>query len=365
MYLFDPHSGKRRRALLRDKAFRGINVAKGTLDVTYRDMRNRAVGLGIEARQLFTTETVDPEVLVERVRSNMGGAVSHPGSINVFAEDGRVILTGDVLEQEADELLDRVRSVRGVKHVENRLRLHSEPGNIPGLQGEPGRRLGGGRFELMQSNWSPAARFLAGIAGGTLMLSGLKNRGLFRTAAMASGVTLLTRAVTNLELRRLLGIGRDKRGIDVQKAITINAPVDTVYKTMSDFENFPTFMKNVQRVSRLNGNRYRWTVAGPGKTPLEWESVLTSEVPNRELSWKSEEGTGVQHEGRIKFLENPDGTTTVDVRLTYSPIAGGVGHAVASLLGADPKTRLDEDLVRMKTYIETGKQPRDAAAARR
>jgi uncharacterized membrane protein len=42
-----------------------------------------------------------------------------------------------------------------------------------------------------------------------------------------------------------------------------------------------------------------------------------------------------------------------------------LGHIVASLFGADPKSEMGEDLVRMKTFIETGKLPSDAAMAQR
>jgi uncharacterized membrane protein len=48
--------------------------------------------------------------------------------------------------------------------------------------------------------------------------------------------------------------------------------------------------------------------------------------------------------------------------MSYSPPAGVLGHVVAKLFGADPKTELDEDLLRMKTFLETGKAPCDAAA---
>jgi uncharacterized membrane protein len=44
---------------------------------------------------------------------------------------------------------------------------------------------------------------------------------------------------------------------------------------------------------------------------------------------------------------------------------GGVGHIVAALFGADPKSEMDADLVRMKTFVETGKPPADASAAQR
>jgi uncharacterized membrane protein len=47
--------------------------------------------------------------------------------------------------------------------------------------------------------------------------------------------------------------------------------------------------------------------------------------------------------------------------MSYNPIAGALGHAVASLFGADAKSQMDADLARMKTMIETGIPPHDAA----
>lgn len=51
----------------------------------------------------------------------------------------------------------------------------------------------------------------------------------------------------------------------------------------------------------------------------------------------------------------------MDVKLSYNPVAGGLGHAVASLFGADPESEMHEDLMRMKAFIETNIPPHDAA----
>jgi osmotically-inducible protein OsmY len=66
-----------------------------------------------EARSTVSDEEVSDEVLVDRVRAKMGRVVSHPGAIKVTAEQGRVTLSGAVLEHEHEELLQAVRSVRG------------------------------------------------------------------------------------------------------------------------------------------------------------------------------------------------------------------------------------------------------------
>jgi uncharacterized membrane protein len=72
----------------------------------------------------------------------------------------------------------------------------------------------------------------------------------------------------------------------------------------------------------------------------------------------------VEHAGIVQF--EPMGTgTRVQIRLSYNPPAGALGHAIAWLTGSDPKRELDEDLARMKSFVETGITPHDAAERRR
>ena len=62
----------------------------------------------------------------------------------------------------------------------------------------------------------------------------------------------------------------------------------------------------------------------------------------------------------------PDGEATrVHVQLRYAPVGGVIGQLVAKAFGVDPKSEMDDDLQRLKTLIETGRLPRDSAAARR
>lgn len=86
--------------------------------------------------------------------------VRHPRSIEVAARDGTVILSGPVLADEVDSLVAMVSRVPGVRHVENRLEIHEEAGNVPGLQGGPARRPRGNAFE--SSNVEPRT-FLEGL----------------------------------------------------------------------------------------------------------------------------------------------------------------------------------------------------------
>lgn len=135
MYLFDPERGKRRRALLRDKVFHVAHSTGEKLDVKSRDAANRLHGLLARTRSLLTRERVPDTVVAERVRSRIGHVVSHPGSIEVTVQDGRVTLTGPALSRELDQLLSEAARVRSVTGIENKLDLHEEPGSVPGLQG--------------------------------------------------------------------------------------------------------------------------------------------------------------------------------------------------------------------------------------
>ena len=134
MYLLDPQMGRRRRSLIDDQAFHGEYDAGEASGDTVTGLGNQVRGASEEVRQRTNDETASDRALAERVRSHLNGATSHPGSIQVTARDGRVTLRGPILAGEVDALLARIRSVPGVRSVENRLEVHKEPGWAPGLQ---------------------------------------------------------------------------------------------------------------------------------------------------------------------------------------------------------------------------------------
>jgi len=212
MYLLDPDQGGRRRALMRDQLVSAAHKTGDAADATSRDMRNRARGVVASLRsRLETEEDVSDDVLRERVRARVGQILGHGAAIETSVTDGRVTLRGPVLADDVARLLRRVRVVRGVKDVQCELDLHHEPGDVPGLQGVRPRPSGGEVFELMQRNWSPTARVLTGASGGFLSLWGARRSDVPGLVLSLAGAALLVRAVTNLSLRDLLGLGGERR----------------------------------------------------------------------------------------------------------------------------------------------------------
>jgi hypothetical protein len=138
MYLLDPQSGRRRRALIRDKFVRMFNWGGEAWRDTSQYARDKARGLYHEGRSMVAgEEEVSDDKLCARVRSEMGRGVGHPGSVEVTASNGTVTLRGPVLADEVKGLISCVRSVRGVKDVINQLEVHETAAGVPGLQGVP------------------------------------------------------------------------------------------------------------------------------------------------------------------------------------------------------------------------------------
>lgn len=131
MYMLDPNTGRRRRALTRDRAGRLARRTAERAHALAQRAADRAKGI-IGASD---EEWVDDQALAARVRSELGRAVSHPASLHVDAVDGCVTLRGPVFAWEAEPALAAVENTRGVCGVEDQMTRHEQPGNVPGLQG--------------------------------------------------------------------------------------------------------------------------------------------------------------------------------------------------------------------------------------
>jgi uncharacterized membrane protein len=360
MYFLDPERGRRRRALVKDKLAHAANIGADAMGASGRDIAHRATGAVARARTSVRRGSVDDDILVDRVRAQLGRLVSHPHSVHVEAADGRVVLRGPILQHEVSQLIHAVVRVRGVSEVVNALEEHKEAGDVPGLQG--GSTPQPPRPDMLQRQWAPTTRVLAGAAGAVLAGYGASRQDIPGALVAAAGLGLAARAVTNLEARRLTGIGAKRRAVDVQKTITIDAPVENVFNFWTTYENFPRFMSRVLDVRpSVHERRSHWRVEGPAGVPVEFDAEVSALVPNQAFGWRTMEGAPVAHAGFVRFEPTADGRTRIHIRTSYNPPGGWFGHGVAKAFGVDPKSSLDEDLARVKTLLETGRPARDAA----
>jgi uncharacterized membrane protein len=122
-----------------------------------------------------------------------------------------------------------------------------------------------------------------------------------------------------------------------QGSIVVNAPIADVYKRWLKIEDYPQFITAIERVRKVDENRFSASVAvGGEQTDAVLEIMLR--VPERRLAWRTISGDGLGV-GVVSFTSQPDQSTFLTLKLT-----SGFGGAMAH--------RVDEYLQNFKRLVE-------------
>lgn len=213
-----------------------------------------------------------------------------------------------------------------------------------------------------QPRWNPAFRLLLGLTGISLTYFSLFQKKDKRVILLLLSLALTARSVSGLELVRLFGLITSPV-LSLKRTLLIYAPVELVYQFWKNFNNFPKFMSHVKEVSVGDDGTLKWVVEAPAGIPVSWKSTVTQLIPNQLIEWKSVPGSVIRHWGKVKmvpvdsihqnYLRGQESKTQVQVELNFAPPVGVFGYAVAHLIGYDPGSKIDEDLKRMVSLIET------------
>ncbi len=351
MYIADPAEGRRRRALLQDKMSSYSQRTQALMGGTLRDARNRLTGLQAEARRVMSTrqaKPIDNHVLEARVRSRIARTMPHLDELSIEAEEGMVTLSGKVAAEDEAALLELVDGIPGVEAVRYGEQDDEDESDTT--------------FASMFSGRS--ALWIAGAVGaGWLAWYGLSRRQPFGVVAAATGLGLMARR-RGQSMREAVSaaIKPSGQGYEAERSIDIQASPESVYDLWSRYENFPHFMSHVIEVRDLGNHRSHWVVQGPAGSEVEFDARLTAAERPQRLAWQSEAGASVYSEGTVTLAPQAGGTRAT-VRLSWRPPAGALGQGLAVLADADPQTALDEDLQRMKQFIERGLPSRSGAGS--
>lgn len=133
---------------------------------------------------------------------------------------------------------------------------------------------------------------------------------------------------------------------EITKSIIVNAPLTTVYNQWTQFEDFPRFMEGIISVKQLDDNRLVWKANMAGKEQI-WEAVITKQIPDQEISWRSVDGP--MKAGSIRFQTHGPGETEVFLHMVYDPkgIIESIGDKFGVLSGI-----VDNNLKQFKEFIE-------------
>ena len=139
----------------------------------------------------------------------------------------------------------------------------------------------------------------------------------------------------------------------VQESVEVQARAEDVFRYWSNFDNFSTFMSNVEEVRMTGQDTSHWKVKGPLGKSVQFDAKTTEMDPGRGIGWSTVEGD-VMTSGEARFEEVAPGRTRIDVTMNYSdPPGGAVGEAVANVL-SNPERNLREDLQNFAKIVERG-----------
>jgi uncharacterized membrane protein len=214
-------------------------------------------------------------------------------------------------------------------------------------------------------NVGTTERLVSGVAAAAVAVMAMRKRRL-RPLLFPIAGSLFSRAVTGrCPVNRAIGRnsaagGRVSpvasvhrgEGIKVEKRVVVHRPVREVYQFWRNFENLPRFMDHLESVTVLDETRSRWIAKAPAGTRVEWDAAIHNEVEDELIAWRSLEGADVNHAGSVHFTPIGQDSTEVRVVLSYEPLAGKLGAALAKLLGEEPSQQVEDDLRRFKQVME-------------
>jgi uncharacterized membrane protein len=148
---------------------------------------------------------------------------------------------------------------------------------------------------------------------------------------------------------------------EVHERIAVRVPVHRAYLAWTQFDQFPTFMDNIESVEDLGDMRYRWKARGPMGATAEWDARITENIPNQIIAWRTDDDASLRVNGAVRFQEVSPDETLIDVNMGYE--AGGAGEAIAKLF-EKPEEQVREDLQRFKVYVEADISPQLASQDR-
>lgn len=133
----------------------------------------------------------------------------------------------------------------------------------------------------------------------------------------------------------------------IEQSIEINVPVKTAYRQLTQFEQYPRFMEDVEEVRQLDDTHLHWHTKA-GNMDMEWDAEITQQVPDQCIAWRNI--TGPKYEGKIELRPTEENRTEVKLTLECDPrqqVLVQHGDARKAI-----QERTEHDLARFKKFIE-------------
>ncbi|MFE4498461.1 SRPBCC family protein [Rhodococcus sp. NPDC056743] len=113
------------------------------------------------------------------------------------------------------------------------------------------------------------------------------------------------------------GKGKKLKLTNIVESIDVGVPVQLVYNQWTQFADFPSFMKKVERVEQESDEKLEWK-AQVFLSHRTWESTIVEQIPDERIVWRSKGAKGYV-DGAVTFHEVTPDLTRILVILEYQP----------------------------------------------
>ncbi|GAF46325.1 hypothetical protein RW1_030_00670 [Rhodococcus wratislaviensis NBRC 100605] len=113
------------------------------------------------------------------------------------------------------------------------------------------------------------------------------------------------------------GKGKKLKLTNIVETIDVGVPVQLAYNQWTQFADFPSFMKKVERVEQESDEKLEWK-AQIFLSHRTWEASILEQVPDERIVWRSKGAKGFI-DGAVTFHEVTPDLTRIVLILEYHP----------------------------------------------
>jgi uncharacterized membrane protein len=131
------------------------------------------------------------------------------------------------------------------------------------------------------------------------------------------------------------------------ETVDVNVPVRQAYDQWTRFEEFPTFLDEVEKIVQVDDKTTDWTVKVAGQE-REFRAVITEQHPDERVAWTVKDGE-TDHAGVVTFHKLSDTETRVTAQIDWEP--SGILEKLGSAVGVGGHA-VKKDLQNFKERVE-------------
>jgi uncharacterized membrane protein len=212
------------------------------------------------------------------------------------------------------------------------------------------------QFLKTKNNVSTAERVLMIASGAYILYNGLNRENKNLTQSGVGGAMLLRGISGYCPVYDAVDhLKNDKaHNVNIKVSSVINKPLSEVYAFWRNLENLPKFMNHLHAVKSINHTVSEWTAKGPaGIGRVSWKAEIVKDEKEKLLSWSSLPESSIENAGKVIF--KPKGNATeLDITISYRAPLGAAGESAAKLLNPYFQKIVNDDILNLKEYLESG-----------